>query len=109
MTILPRPANAREELRKLTAEAHVAGSPEDHATAIYVRDQMRSFGLASDIKEYQVLLSYPRTPSIVELSFLTGMAGARVARAGRTYHLLHCEPQCGPSSWRAFSCPAPRA
>jgi N-acetylated-alpha-linked acidic dipeptidase len=64
---VPSAANAREELRRLTAEAHIAGSPEDYATAIYVRDQMRSFGLDSDLREYQVLLPSPRTPSIVEL------------------------------------------
>jgi len=63
----PSPANAREELRRLTSEAHIAGSPEDYATAVYVRDQMRGFGLNSEIKEYQVLLSFPRTPGIVEL------------------------------------------
>jgi N-acetylated-alpha-linked acidic dipeptidase len=65
--VVPQPAAAREALRRLTAEPHIAGSPEDYATAIYVRDQMRSFGLKSDLKEYQVLLPYPRTPSIVEL------------------------------------------
>ncbi len=64
---VPSPATAREELRRLTAEAHIAGSLEDYATAVYVRDQMRSFGLDSELKEYQVLLPYPRTPSIVEL------------------------------------------
>src|SRR6266850_5780569 len=64
---VPSAANAREELRRLTAEAHLAGSPEDYATAIYVRDQMRSFGLNSDLREYQVLLPSPRTPSILEL------------------------------------------
>src|SRR6266550_408094 len=64
---VPSAANAREELRRLTAEAHLAGSPEDYATAIYVRDQMLSFGLNSDLREYQVLLPSPRTPSIVEL------------------------------------------
>ena len=64
---VPSPVTAREELRRLTSEAHIAGSPEDYATAIYVRDLMRSFGLNSELKEYQVLLPYPRTPSIVEL------------------------------------------
>jgi N-acetylated-alpha-linked acidic dipeptidase len=64
---VPSPATAREELRRLTAEAHIAGSPEDYETAVYVRDQMRSFGLRSELKEYQVLLPYPRTPGIVEL------------------------------------------
>jgi N-acetylated-alpha-linked acidic dipeptidase len=65
--LVPSPTTSREELRRLTSEAHIAGSPEDYATAIYVRDLMRSFGLASELKEYQVLLPYPRTPSIVEL------------------------------------------
>ena len=65
--LVPRPANAREELRRLTSEAHIAGSPEDYATAVYVRDQMRGFGLSSELREYQVLLPYPRTPGIVEL------------------------------------------
>ncbi|HVS21250.1 MAG TPA: PA domain-containing protein, partial [Pyrinomonadaceae bacterium] len=64
---VPSPATAREELRRLTVEAHIAGSPEDYATAVYVRDQMRSFGLESELREYQVLLPFPRTPSIVEL------------------------------------------
>src|SRR5437870_6138631 len=64
---VPAPATAREELRILTSEAHIAGSPEDRTTAVYVRDQMRSFGLESELVEYQVLLPFPRTPSIVEL------------------------------------------
>jgi N-acetylated-alpha-linked acidic dipeptidase len=64
---VPQAATAREELRRLTAEAHIAGSPEDYATAIYVRDLMRSFGLQSELREYQVLLPYPRNPSVVEL------------------------------------------
>src|SRR5437867_4344030 len=64
---VPQPATARDELRRLTSEAHIAGSPEDYATAVYVRDQMRSFGLNSELREYQVLLPYPRTPSVVEL------------------------------------------
>src|SRR5258708_3006060 len=64
---VPSATNAREELRRLTVEAHIAGSPEDYATAIYVRDQMRSFGLNADLREYQVLLPSPRTPTVVAL------------------------------------------
>ena len=41
---LPAPNSAREHLRRLTLEPHVAGTKEDYATAVYVRDQMRSFG-----------------------------------------------------------------
>ncbi len=64
---VPKPASAREHLRILTAEPHVAGSMEDYKTAIYVRDQWRSYGIAADIEEYQVLLPLPKTPSVVEM------------------------------------------
>jgi N-acetylated-alpha-linked acidic dipeptidase len=64
---VPAPDSAREHLRRLTAEPHVAGTKEDYATAIYVRDQMQKFGLAAEIKEYQVWLNYPKTDPIVEL------------------------------------------
>jgi N-acetylated-alpha-linked acidic dipeptidase len=64
---VPKPASAREHLRILTAEPHVAGSPEDYKTAIYVRDQMRSYGIPAEIEEYQVLLPLPKTPSVVEM------------------------------------------
>jgi N-acetylated-alpha-linked acidic dipeptidase len=64
---VPAPASAREHLRRLTAEPHVAGTKEDYATAIYVRDQIRSYGIASELKEYEVLLPYPKAPGIVEL------------------------------------------
>ena len=63
----PAAAQAREHLRRLTAQPHIAGSPEDYETALYVRDQFRSYGLPVEIKEYQVLLPYPKQPSVVEL------------------------------------------
>jgi N-acetylated-alpha-linked acidic dipeptidase len=64
---VPAPGSAREHLRKLTAEPHVAGTKEDYATAVYVRDQIRSYGIPSELKEYEVLLPYPKQPGIVEL------------------------------------------
>src|SRR5438045_1209045 len=64
---VPAPSSAREHLRRLTLEPHVAGTKEDYATAVYVRDQMRSFGLRAELKEYQVWLNYPKTDPIVEL------------------------------------------
>ncbi len=64
---LPAPNSAREHLRRLTLEPHVAGTKEDYATAVYVRDQMRSFGLSAELKEYQVWLNYPKTDPIVDL------------------------------------------
>jgi hypothetical protein len=64
---VPGANSAREHLRRLTAEPHVAGTKEDYATAVYVRDQIRSYGLPAELKEYDVLLPYPRVPSIVEI------------------------------------------
>jgi N-acetylated-alpha-linked acidic dipeptidase len=64
---LPAPNSAREHLRRLTLEPHLAGTKEDYATAVYVRDQMRSYGLSAELKEYQVWLNYPKTDPIVEL------------------------------------------
>src|SRR5947209_6644181 len=64
---VPAPGSAREHLRRLTLEPHVAGTKEDYATAVYVRDQMRSYGLSAELKEYQVWLNYPKTDPIVEL------------------------------------------
>ena len=64
---VPAPNSAREHLRTLTREPHIAGTKEDYDTAIYVRDQLRSYGIAAELKEYEVWLNYPNSPSIVEL------------------------------------------
>ena len=64
---VPTPRAAREHLRILTREPHIAGSKEDYDTAVYVRDQLRSYGFISELKEYDVWLNYPKTPSILEL------------------------------------------
>src|SRR6185503_21205918 len=64
---VPTPQSAREHLRRLTIEPHIAGTKEDYETAVYVRDQLRSYGLTADLKEYDVWLNYPHTPSVLEL------------------------------------------
>ncbi len=64
---VPTPNSAREHLRILTREPHIAGTKEDYDTAIYVRDQLRSYGIAAELNEYDVWLNYPNSPSIVEL------------------------------------------
>ncbi|HEX8458270.1 MAG TPA: M28 family metallopeptidase [Pyrinomonadaceae bacterium] len=64
---VPQAASAREHLRTLTREPHVAGTPEDYRTAVYVRDQLRKFGINAELKEYQVLLPYPKHPTMLEL------------------------------------------
>jgi N-acetylated-alpha-linked acidic dipeptidase len=64
---VPDPKSAREHLRRLTLEPHIAGTKEDYDTAVYVRDQLRSYGLTADLKEYEVWLNYPNTPSVLEM------------------------------------------
>ena len=64
---VPAPSSAREHLRRLTLEPHIAGTKEDYATAVYVSDQLRSYGLTAELKEYEVWLNYPNTPSVLEL------------------------------------------
>jgi len=64
---IPNSDSAREHLRQLTMEPHIAGTKEDYATAIYVRDQFKSYGLAAELKEYEVWLNYPKSPSVLEL------------------------------------------
>lgn len=61
---VPTPAGARALLRSLTAEPHVAGTPADHKTALFVRDKLRSWGWKADLAEYEVLLNYPQADSV---------------------------------------------
>jgi N-acetylated-alpha-linked acidic dipeptidase len=64
---VPDPKSAREHLRRLTIEPHIAGTKEDYDTAVYVRDQLRSYGLSAELREYEVWLNYPNNPSTLEL------------------------------------------
>jgi N-acetylated-alpha-linked acidic dipeptidase len=64
---VPDPKSAREHLRRLTIEPHIAGTKEDYDTAVYVRDQLRSYGLSAELREYEVWLNYPNSPSTLEL------------------------------------------
>jgi N-acetylated-alpha-linked acidic dipeptidase len=64
---VPDAKSAREHLRRLTLEPHIAGTKEDYNTAVYVRDQLRSYGLSAELKEYEVWLNYPNAPTVLEL------------------------------------------
>ncbi len=57
---VPTPDRARLDLWTLTAEPHVAGTPEDRKTAEYVLEQFRQAGLEAQIVEYDVLLPLPK-------------------------------------------------
>lgn len=57
---VPEPRLAQEHLRILTAEPHIAGSPEDRKTAEYVAKKFREAGLETRIDVYKVWLNLPR-------------------------------------------------
>ncbi len=64
MTV-PMPENARKWLKTMTAEPHVAGTPADYKTAVFVRDRLQEWGWKTDMVAYEVLLNYPiRKPSL---------------------------------------------
>jgi len=56
---VPDPKLAEEHLRILTQAPHIAGSPEDKATAEYVAKKFREAGLDAEIVEYKVWINYP--------------------------------------------------
>jgi N-acetylated-alpha-linked acidic dipeptidase len=61
---VPDPALAREHLRVLTQAPHVAGTPEDKATADYVAEKFREAGMETEIVEYKIWMSYPAEVSV---------------------------------------------
>src|SRR6266480_4967130 len=61
---VPDPKLAEEHLRILTQAPHIAGSPEDKATAEYVAKRFREAGLETEIVEYRVWMNYPLEISV---------------------------------------------
>lgn len=61
---VPDPKLAEEHLRILTQAPHMAGTPEDKATADYVAQKFRDAGLDTEIVEYKVWLNYPVEVSV---------------------------------------------
>jgi len=57
----PSPERARQTLRTLTAKPHLAGTPEDYATALYVRDELQRAGFDVELVEYEVYLPRPKS------------------------------------------------
>jgi len=52
---------AGQHLKILTAEPHLAATPEDRKTADYVAQKFRAAGLETEIVPYRVLINYPKT------------------------------------------------
>ena len=51
---------AGQHLKILTAEPHLASTPEDHKTAQYVAQKFRAAGLDTEIVPYRVLMNQPK-------------------------------------------------
>ncbi len=61
---IPDPKLAETHLRILTQAPHVAGTPEDKATADYVAQKFRAAGLDAEIVEYRAWINYPAEISV---------------------------------------------
>jgi N-acetylated-alpha-linked acidic dipeptidase len=55
---------AGQHLKTLTAEPHMAATPEDHKTAEYVAEKFRAAGLETEIVPFRVLLNWPKVVRI---------------------------------------------
>src|SRR5215471_2582856 len=57
---VPKPDNAREYMRTITAHPHHAGSPASRAVAEYILGQFKSWGLDASIESFEALMPYPK-------------------------------------------------
>lgn len=61
---VPNAKLAGEALKTLTAEPHIASSPEDKKTAEYVAQKFRDAGLDTEIVPYRVLMNQPKVVKV---------------------------------------------
>lgn len=57
---LPRAERLKEYAEHLSAEPHHVGSPAGREYALWMRDQMKAWGLDASIEEYDILFPTPR-------------------------------------------------
>ena len=76
---LPSPSNAGEYARALSREPHMSGTPAQARTRDYVIDRMRSWGLETSVRAYDVWMPHPTSirvwrvsPDARELSLAEG-------------------------------------
>jgi N-acetylated-alpha-linked acidic dipeptidase len=61
---VPNAKLAGEELKTLTAEPHIAASPEDYKTAQYVASKFKEAGLETSIVPYKAWLNLPKSVKV---------------------------------------------
>jgi hypothetical protein len=90
MMRVPSSANAMEIEQHLSSAPHRAGTPADHATALYVKDRLTRDGFSTRIQEYQVEFTGPLEQS------LTMVSPRRVNFDGTPGHPTKWERIAGP-------------
>ncbi len=99
---VPSARLAGEELKTLTAQPHVAGTPEDHATALYVARKFREAGLETKIVSYRVLLDWPKDEQVEAYN-----AAGKLLMTGPTReHVSHDPYQDNPKIVMPFNASA---
>jgi N-acetylated-alpha-linked acidic dipeptidase len=78
---------AGEELKILTAEPHIASSPEDHKTAEFVAQKFRAAGLETEIVPYRVLMNQPKVSHFEAFN-----AGGQLLISGPTREHVESDP-----------------
>ena len=66
--VLPSPTNAEQFARALSRESHVAGTPAQARTRDYVIDRMRSWGLQTEVRAYDVWMPHPTSVRVWRLT-----------------------------------------
>jgi N-acetylated-alpha-linked acidic dipeptidase len=84
---VPNPAVAGQDLKTLTAEPHLAGTPEDYQTAQFVARKFRAAGLETTIVPYRVLINYPKKVQVTAVG-----ADGRQLMSGPTPEHLAGDP-----------------
>jgi len=65
---LPSPTNAAEYARALSREPHMAGTPAQARTRDYVIERMRSWGLETEVRAYDVWMPHPTSVRVWRVS-----------------------------------------
>ena len=64
---VPRPAELRADMQKLSAEPHSAGTPRQHQLALWIEQQLQADGFKTHIEHFQTLYPTP-VERLVELT-----------------------------------------
>jgi N-acetylated-alpha-linked acidic dipeptidase len=58
---IPDPGRIRRAMERLSAQPHLAGTPQSKQTAEYLLEQLREFGLEAHIEQYEAMLPQPKS------------------------------------------------